>query len=203
MFSVTLSMSFITFVTVGHNIQTRDMRRQTTRRSRKCPRSEWTIAQTQDCAQSYLSLSHISQPSNADSWLMPPSASPIAFPLIGSLIFHCGGDFLAAQGSVSSRLQRDASVYLLDTVCVPLAVREMHFAAPFYRLRAFGWGCPHCVCTRLHAPRLCLSWGLKNMAINPAINNGRTGQGVKLTDGIWVITSASRWHDLGGRLLSL
>lgn len=59
-----------------------------------------------------------------------------------------------------------------------------------------------CVCVRLHARRLCLSWGLKNTAIKPAINNS-TRQGVKLTDGIWVITSASWWHDLGGRLLNL
>lgn len=59
------------------------------------------------------------------------------------------------------------------------------------------------VWTRLHVPRLCLNWGLKSLAINPTINNGSTGQGVKLTDGIWVTTSASWWHDLGGRLLSL
>lgn len=76
MFSVTLSMSFISFVTVGHNIQTWDMKRQTTRRSRKCPRSERTIAQTQDCAQSYLSLSHISQPSNADASKRFPHCIP-------------------------------------------------------------------------------------------------------------------------------
>lgn len=121
-------------------------------------------------------------PLTADFWPMPPSVSPVhSLLLTPSFVIVRVISWLHKE--VSPPGCRDDSVCLLEMFCMPLAIPQRYFAPPFYRLSPWPGLSSLCVCIRLHARRLCLSWGLKNTVIKPAINNS-TRQGVKLTDGI-------------------